>query len=71
MTYAPAVMTVAETAKLLRVAPATVYRQITHGTFPAPVIKTGGRITVPTKPLLDLLGLDDLPATTPAEKKQC
>lgn len=61
MTYAPAVLTVAEAAGLLKIAPATAYRHISQGSFPTPVIKTGGRITVPTKPLLDLLGLDDLP----------
>lgn len=63
MTYQPAVLTVAEAANLLNVSPATAYRNISLDKFPTPVIKTGGRIVVPTKPLLDLLGLDKLPDT--------
>lgn len=69
MTYTPAVMTVTEAAKLLRMAPATAYRHISHGTFPVRVVKAGGRITVPTKPLLDLLGLDTLPDDLSTEEK--
>lgn len=64
-------VTVARAAELIGISHGGAYKAIREGKFPTPVIKAGGRITVPTKPLLDLLGLDDLPATTPTKEKQC
>ena len=49
-------------SKLLGIAQSTGYAAVNAGTFPTQVIKIGGRYVIPTKPLLDLLGLDELPA---------
>lgn len=49
-------------AHLLGLSRSSVYTAIRQGTFPTPTIQIGGRYVIPTKPLLDLLGLDELPA---------
>ncbi|MFW9177301.1 MULTISPECIES: helix-turn-helix transcriptional regulator [Corynebacterium] len=51
-----------EVAPLLGVSRSSVYEAIRNDAFPTPVIKVGGRYVIPAKPLLDLLGLDELPA---------
>ena len=56
-------ITLPEAAELLGIGRTSSYAAVSKGEFPVPVIKIGGRYVVPTKPLLDLLGLDELPAT--------
>ncbi|MBC6769301.1 MULTISPECIES: helix-turn-helix transcriptional regulator [Corynebacterium] len=58
----PTVFTVREAARALRIGESTAYAAIRDGDFPVPIIRIGGRYAVPAKPLLDLLGLDKLPA---------
>lgn len=53
-------------AELLGISRATAYTAVRDGSFPVPTIRVGKRIVVPTKPLLDLLGLDELPELTAA-----
>lgn len=60
-------LTITEAAELLGLSASHAYQLARSGGFPSPVIKAGGRIVVPTKPLLDLLGLDELPKTTTVE----
>lgn len=50
-----------EAAEILSIGRSTAYQSVRENTFPVPVIRIGTRIVVPTKPLLDLLGLDELP----------
>ncbi|AZA08508.1 helix-turn-helix domain-containing protein [Corynebacterium pseudopelargi] len=54
-------VTGAVAASLLGISPAMAYRQIREGDFPVPAAKIGGRYVVPTKPLLEFLGIDALP----------
>lgn len=56
----PATLTVEQTAQLLGISRSSAYRGVNRGEIPS--IRIGGRIIVPTGKLLDLLGLDDLPA---------
>lgn len=60
----PPTITVVEAAAQMGVSSSSAYAAIKKGDFPVPVIKIGGRYVVPTKPLLDLLGLNELPTTT-------
>lgn len=50
-------------ADLLGIGYSTAYAAVRAGTFPVKVVKIGGRYVVPTRPLLELLGLanDDTP----------
>ncbi|WP_288863665.1 helix-turn-helix domain-containing protein [uncultured Corynebacterium sp.] len=50
-------------AALLGISRSSAYEAARKGNFPSRVIKINGRYVVPTKPLLDALGLDELPAT--------
>lgn len=50
-------------AKLLGISRSSAYEAARTGNFPTPVLKINGRYVVPTKPLLGVLGLDELPAT--------
>lgn len=50
-----------EAAAILGIGRSTAYQSVSKDEFPVPVIRIGSRIVVPTKPLLDLLGLDELP----------
>ena len=50
-------------AALLGISRNSAYEAARTGNFPSPVLKINGRYVVPTKPLLDALGLDELPAT--------
>lgn len=56
------VITVAQAAEILGVSKSGAYAAIRDNEFPTQVIKIGSRYVIPTKPLLDLLGLDELPA---------
>lgn len=56
----PATLTVEQTARLLGISRSSAYRGIHSGQIPS--FRIGGRILVPTGKLLDLLGLDALPA---------
>jgi len=60
-------VSVARAAGVLGVSPSTFYRAVTEGNPPVPVLKIGSRIVVPTKPLLELLGLDELPTNNEPE----
>lgn len=54
-------ITLKAAAGLIGIGLSTAYGAVRSNEFPVPVIKIGGRIVVPTKPLLDLLGLEELP----------
>lgn len=55
-------ITLTEAAQILGIGRTTAYAAAHAGTFPTKVIQIGSRWVVPTSPLLDLLGLDELPA---------
>lgn len=48
----------------LGIGESSTYAAVKNGTFPVPVIKIGGRYTVPTAPLRELLGLPPLTEQT-------
>ena len=50
-----------EAAKLLGIAKSTTHAAVRKGKFPVRVIQIGNRYVVPTAPLLELFGLDELP----------
>lgn len=54
-------VTLIQAAKLLGIGRSTAYAAVRSNEFPTPVIKIGGRYVIPTKPLLDLLNLEELP----------
>lgn len=58
-----ATVSITEAAKLLGIGRSSAYEAARNGSFPVPVLRINTRFVVPTKPLLDLLGLDELPAT--------
>lgn len=60
MSYPPTI-TVPVAAKLLDISASSAYAAARKGNFPTKVIQIGGRYVIPTKPLLDLIGLDELP----------
>lgn len=53
--------TIRVACELLGISLSTGYAAARGGTFPVQVIKVGGRYVVPTRPLLELLGLADEP----------
>lgn len=59
----PPTLTIPEAAALLGIGRSSAYEAARTGKFPTPVLKISGRYVVPAKPLLDALGLDELPAT--------
>lgn len=61
MTYTPATVSVRQAATLLGISFSSAYAAIKAGNFPTNIIQIGGRYVVPTAPLLELLGLDELP----------
>ncbi|MCT1683248.1 helix-turn-helix domain-containing protein [Corynebacterium appendicis] len=63
MPSTPPTITIAAAANLLGIGRSSAYEAARSGSFPTPVLKVNGRYVVPTKPLLDALGLDELPAT--------
>lgn len=54
-------VTLREAADVLNVGHSTAYSAVRADEFPVRVIKIGGRYVIPVKPLLELLGLDELP----------
>lgn len=59
----PPTVSIPTAAKLLGIGTSTAYEAARNGTFPTKVIRVGSRYVVPTKPLLNSIGLDELPAT--------
>lgn len=57
----PLTVSVQVASKLLGISASGAYAAIRDNDFPTQVIKIGGRYVIPTKPLLDLLGIDELP----------
>ena len=57
----PPTLTLTETAVLLGVGVSTMYSAARRAALPFPALKVGGRYVVPTRPLLDLLGIEELP----------
>lgn len=57
----PTTVTVPTAAALLGMSKAGVYRAIRNGNFPTPAQQIGGRYIIPAKPLLDFLGLEEMP----------
>lgn len=57
----PPTVSVQVASQLLGISASGGYAAIQKGIFPTQVIKIGSRYVIPTKPLLDLLGLDELP----------
>ncbi|MHA2789683.1 helix-turn-helix transcriptional regulator [Corynebacterium sp. S7] len=54
-------ITLTEAAEILGVAKSTAYQAAREGTFPVKLGRVGTRYIVPTKPLLEFLGLDNAP----------
>lgn len=56
-------LTVHETARVMKVVPATVYAWVREGDIPS--LKLGGRVRIPTAKLADMLGMttEDLVAS--------
>jgi len=52
----PVTLSVAETARILDVTPATMYSWIRHNEIPS--LRLGGRVRIPTARLADLVGVD-------------
>jgi excisionase family DNA binding protein len=48
-------VTLTEAAKILGISRSKAYRLVAAGTFPVPVIRVGGSVVVPVKPLQRLL----------------
>ena len=57
----PATVSVRQAATLLGISFSSAYAAIRTGNFPTKIVQIGGRYVVPTAPLLELLGLDELP----------
>lgn len=60
MPYPPTI-TIPVAAELLGISASSAYAAVRDGKFPVKVIQIGGRYVIPTKPLLELIGLDSLP----------
>lgn len=60
---ATATVSIPKAAALLGISRSSAYAAARTGNFPTPVLKINGRYVVPVRPLLDVLGLDELPAT--------
>lgn len=54
-------VTIRRAAELLGISASGAYAAVRNNAFPTKVIQIGNRYVVPTKPLLELLGLDELP----------
>jgi len=54
-------------AQLLGISASSAYAAVREGKFPTKVIQIGGRYVIPTKPLLDLIGLEELPTNDEPE----
>lgn len=55
-------VSLAEAAEILGISRSTAYAAVHSNEFPVQVIKIGGRYVVPTRPLLDLLGIEEVSA---------
>lgn len=66
MSYPPTI-TIGQAADLLGIGTSSAYTAVRTGKFPTKVIQIGGRYVIPTKPLLDLIGLDELPTNNEPE----
>jgi excisionase family DNA binding protein len=56
ITRFPVTLSVAETARILDVVPATIYTWVRDGELPN--LRFGGRVRIPTAKLADLVGVD-------------
>lgn len=61
MTSTRTSISLTQAAAMLGIGRSTSYMAAHDNEFPVPVIKIRGRFVVPVRPLLDLLGLDELP----------
>ena len=59
----PTTLNIEQAAKMLGISKSAAYVAARTNSLPVATLKIGGRYVVPTKPLLDLLGLDELPET--------
>lgn len=66
MSYPPTI-SIPVAAELLDISVSGAYAAARNGNFPTKVIQIGGRYVIPTRPLLDLLGLDELPTSNEPE----
>lgn len=66
MPYPPTI-TIPVAAELLGISASSAYAAVRDGKFPVKVIQISGRYVIPTKPLLELLGLDELPTNNEPE----
>lgn len=58
----PTTVTTVQAASLLGISVSSVYRAIQEGAFPTPAARVGkGRYVIPARPLLEFLGLEELP----------
>jgi len=63
----PAVVDLLTAAAVLDIGRTAAYELVRTGQWPTPVFRLGGRIKVPTAPLLELLGVStDPPGDVPA-----
>mgnify|MGYP002716910771 FL=1 len=60
----PPTISVSAVAELLGISKSSAYEAARTNNLPTKVLKIGGRYVVPTKPLLEVLGLDELPASS-------
>ncbi|WP_301925161.1 helix-turn-helix transcriptional regulator [Corynebacterium glaucum] len=51
-------ISLSEAASLLGIGRSTAYNYAREGNFPVPVFRVGSRYVVPTRPLLEALGLN-------------
>lgn len=54
----PPTLTVPKAAELLGCSPSAAYEAIRAGDFPVAVVRIGRKIVVPTRPLLNVLGIE-------------
>jgi len=59
----PVVVDLLTAAAVLDIGRTTAYELVRTGQWPTPILRMGGRIKVPTAPLLDLLGVSTDPAS--------
>lgn len=57
LTELPPAITVPEAAEILGCSSSAAYEAIRAGDFPVPVLRIGRKIVVPSRPLLEQLGL--------------
>jgi hypothetical protein len=57
----PTVVDLATAARAIGVHANTAYRMVAAGRFPSPVMRPGWRYIVPTLPLMEALGIENIP----------